>query len=48
MQNVVIIKIYLSRDFVGGVYLSEAQNPIFPLYTCIEYIYSHREGEGRV
>ncbi len=48
-------KIDLLRDFAAGVYLSVTQNPIPPpLYTpstCIEYTYSHREGErggGRV
>jgi hypothetical protein len=41
--------INLQRDFATGVYLSEAQNHITPpytLYTCIQYTYSHREGEG--
>jgi hypothetical protein len=41
-------KNYLLRNFAAGVYLSVAQNPIPPplytLYTCIHYIYSHREG----
>jgi hypothetical protein len=51
MQNVVILKNDLYRDFAAGdVYLSEAQNPILPhsytLYTCIQYTYSHREGGG--
>jgi hypothetical protein len=32
MQNVLILKIDLERDFAAGVYLPEAQNPI-PLYT---------------
>ncbi len=36
-------------DFAAGVYLSEARNPIpppppYPLFTCIQYTYSHREG----
>jgi hypothetical protein len=48
MENVVIQKIDLERDFAAGVYLSEAQNPIHPppytLYRCIQYTYSHREG----
>ncbi len=30
MQNVVIKKIFLYRDFAAGVYLSEAQNPVPP------------------
>jgi hypothetical protein len=40
----------LLKDFVAGVCLSVAQKPIPPvytLYTCIQYTYSHREG-GRV
>ncbi len=49
MQNVVMKKIYLLWDFAAGVYLSETQNPIpSPLhtaqYTCVQHIYSHREG----
>jgi hypothetical protein len=34
MQNVLILKIDLERDFAAGVYLPEAQNPI-PLTHCI-------------
>ncbi len=44
-------KIDLQRDFAAGVDLSEAQNLImYPspptqcTYTCILYIYAHREG----
>jgi hypothetical protein len=36
--------------FAAGVYLSETQNtippPLYTLYTCKQYTYSHREGEG--
>jgi hypothetical protein len=39
MQNVVIEKIDLKRDFAAGVYLSESQNPIFPTYTLYTRIY---------
>jgi hypothetical protein len=43
-------KFYLEKDFTAVVYLSESQNPIPPhplyLYTCIQYTYSHRKGEG--
>jgi hypothetical protein len=35
MQNVLILKIYLERDFAAGVNLPEAQNPIIPLTHCI-------------
>jgi hypothetical protein len=52
MKNVVIKKIDLERDFVVGVYLSEAQSLIPPPFThCvrlyIQYNYSHREGGRR-
>ena len=30
MQNIIIKKIDLCRDFAAGIYLSEAQNPIYP------------------
>ena len=42
-------------DFVAGVYLSEAQNPIptppplthcIRAMSCIQYTYSHRKGGG--
>ncbi len=44
MQNVGISK-HMQQFF----YLPEAQNPIptgYTLYTCIQFIYSHREGGG--
>ncbi len=31
MQNVVIKKVFLSKNFAAGAYLSEAQNPPPPL-----------------
>jgi hypothetical protein len=46
MQNVVIKKNVLQMDFAAGVYPSEAQNaisPLYILYTCIQNTYSHRE-----
>jgi hypothetical protein len=44
-------EIDLLRDFAAGVYLYEAQNPIYPpppLHTVqlIQYTYSHREVGG--
>jgi hypothetical protein len=44
-------KIDLYKDFAVGVYLSKAHNYIPPppkhtvRYTCIQYTYSHREGD---
>ncbi len=37
MQNVVIYKIDLYRDFAAGVYLSEANNPVSPQHTVYVY-----------
>ncbi len=41
-------KIYMSRDFATGVYLSEARNPIPPPFTlCIVYaVYIFTQGRG--
>jgi hypothetical protein len=49
MQNVVIKKYLPVKGLCGRCSLSEAQNPIPPppsysLYTCIQYVHSHREG----
>jgi hypothetical protein len=40
MQNVVIQKIYLERDFAAGVNLSETQNPIPPSHLHTVYVYT--------
>jgi hypothetical protein len=46
MQNVVINKIDLLRDFAAGVY--QNPKPPYTLDTCRQYTYSHREGrKGR-
>ncbi len=52
MQNVVILKNYLLRDFATCVYLSEAHEPhiflpLYTLHTCKQYTYSHRRKGGR-
>jgi hypothetical protein len=45
-------KIYLYRDFAAGVCLSQAQNliiyPLYTLYMCLQYNYSHSEGKREV
>ncbi len=49
MQNVVIQKIDLYRDFAAGVYLSEAQNSYSPLHTVNMYtvfLFTQGGGEG--
>jgi hypothetical protein len=46
MQNVVIIKFELKRDFAAGVYLSEAQNPN-PIFTHCVRVYSILITQGK-
>ncbi len=46
-------KIYLYRDFVAGVDMSKAQNPIHPprsVYVYVVYLFTQRRGgrRGRV